>query len=218
MRSRPASRRAFSSAWRQRQVERLTPPLAALLQRGPFLSASVHSISKRNHSVLTTSFVAVRHAPWRAIVSCADNSLLLDDYATNSPLHAITPQCGEICELHEVLVPARSQPRFVREIQCPNSLPERGHRRRRVQQLELRPLKERTQSGALREQVVIVTQDKFFECRRSQVVERTAVLEALPSYADGCVDADEEEEGPSEQCVDYFVVPYVGCDPAFSPA
>lgn len=35
MRSRPASRRAFSSACRQRQVEREVPPFAAVLQRGP---------------------------------------------------------------------------------------------------------------------------------------------------------------------------------------
>lgn len=66
--------------------------------------------------------------------------------------------------------------------------------------------------------MIIVAQNEFFECRRCEVVERTAVLEALPSYADGCVNADEEEEGPPEQCVDYSVVPYVGCDPAFSPA
>jgi hypothetical protein len=35
MRSRPASSSAFSSACRQRHVERSTPPFAAVLQRGP---------------------------------------------------------------------------------------------------------------------------------------------------------------------------------------
>jgi hypothetical protein len=80
-----------------------------------FLSQHL-SISKRNHFILTTSFVAVRHASRRAIVPRADNSFLLDNYASNSPLHAITPQSCEIGKLHKVLVPARSQPRFVREI------------------------------------------------------------------------------------------------------
>lgn len=120
--------------------------------------------------------------------------------------------------MHEVLVPARSQPCLVCEIQRPDSLPQRGDRGSRVQQLELCSLKERTETSALSEEVIIVAQDKLLKCRRGQVIDGTAVLETLPAYADRCIDADEEEERSSEQRVDYLIVPYVGCYPAFSPA
>lgn len=168
--------------------------------------------------LLTTTFIAVGHAPWRTIVPRADNSLLLDDNAPNPPLHTIASQSCKVRELHEVLIPARSQPCFVCEVQRPNSLPQRGDGCSRIQQLELGSLEEGTQAGALSEEVVIVAQDELLKCGRGQIVNSTAVLEALPSYADGCVNADEEEEGPSKQCVDHLVVPYVGRYPAFSPA
>lgn len=42
--------------------------------------------------------------------------------------------------------------------------------------------------------------------------------EPLPAHAHGRVDADEQEKRPSEQRVDDGLVPYVGRDPALSPA
>lgn len=40
--------------------------------------------------LLTTTFITVGHAPRCAIVTRADNSLLLDDHASDSSLHTIT--------------------------------------------------------------------------------------------------------------------------------
>jgi hypothetical protein len=64
----------------------------------------------------------------------------------------------------------------------------------------------------------IVAQDELFEGGRCELILSTAVGEALPSHADGRVDADEQEEWPAEQCVDYLVVPDVGCHPPLFPS
>lgn len=65
---------------------------------------------------LTAALVAVGHAPRCAIVARADDSLSPDNNASHSPLHAVASQSGQICKLHEVLVPAGSKARLVGEV------------------------------------------------------------------------------------------------------
>ena len=64
----------------------------------------------------------------------------------------------------------------------------------------------------------IVAQDELFEGGRCELVDSTTVLEALPPHADRCVDADEQEERPSKQCVNHLIIPDVGRHPSFSPS
>ena len=64
----------------------------------------------------------------------------------------------------------------------------------------------------------IIPQHKFFQRRRREIRLRTPVFEALPAYANRCVDADHEEEGAFDEGVDDLIVPEIGCNPAFAPS
>lgn len=64
----------------------------------------------------------------------------------------------------------------------------------------------------------VITEDKVLERGRGELVDGTAVFEALPAYTDRGVDADEEEERSSKECVNYLVVPYVRGYPSFPPS
>lgn len=66
--------------------------------------------------------------------------------------------------------------------------------------------------------MVIVSQHEVFERRRGELAHGAAVLETLPSYTDGGIDADEEEERPSQQCINDLVVPYICRDPSLPPS
>jgi len=168
--------------------------------------------------MLTATLVAVGHAPGRAVVPSADDSLLPDDDAAHSAFHAVASQGCQVCELHEVLVPARPQACLICEVQGPHSVSQGGNGGGGVEQLQLCTLEQRAQPGALGKQVGVIAQDKVFERRRREVVDGAAVLEALPAHADWGVDADEEEEGPAEERVNDPVVPDVRRHPALSPS
>ncbi len=56
-------------------------------------------------AALTSSLVAISHAPWCSVISGAYNSTLLDEDAPNAPFHAIAPLSSQACQLHKILVP-----------------------------------------------------------------------------------------------------------------
>ena len=64
----------------------------------------------------------------------------------------------------------------------------------------------------------IAAQDKFLERGRRQLIDSTTVFEALPPYADRGINADEEEERPSQQGIYHAVVPDIRGHPALSPS
>lgn len=64
----------------------------------------------------TSAFVAIRHAPGCPVVSGADDSLLPHDNAAYPALHAVAAECCQVCELHEVLIPAGSEAGLVGEV------------------------------------------------------------------------------------------------------
>lgn len=65
--------------------------------------------------------------------------------------------------------------------------------------------------------MLVIAQYKVFQSRRGELVNGASILEPLPANANGGIHADQEEERPSQQGVDYFVVPYIGGDPSLSP-
>lgn len=116
IRSLPASSKAFSSACMHRHVESPTPPPCAPLHRGPCSCVSFH-MNLTMDRLRTTAFVAIPQVSWRAIVPSTNDTLLSDQDTTNTTFHAVASLGCQRCQLHEVLVPIRPQPFFVRQIQ-----------------------------------------------------------------------------------------------------
>ena len=112
MRSRPASSRAFSSAWRQRHVESPIPALDALLHRGPMSLLAYGTLGSPvvHLEEPTSTLVAVGHSPRCTVVPSTYHSLLSYHNAPYPSFHEVASMRGQVCKLHEVLIPARSEP------------------------------------------------------------------------------------------------------------
>ena len=114
----PASRRAFSSAWRQRQVDRLTPAPWPWLHLAPGLLKSVDDhYGIRDPTGPTSAFIAVGQVARGAIVAGTDHSIFPDYDTANPPLHAIASMGSQRRQLHEILVPAGPQSFLFEEVQ-----------------------------------------------------------------------------------------------------
>jgi hypothetical protein len=66
--------------------------------------------------------------------------------------------------------------------------------------------------------VLIVAKHKFFESGWSELVCSTPILEPLPPHTDRRIYADQEEERPPKQGINYCVVPDICCDPSLLPS
>lgn len=137
-----------------------------------------------------SALVAVGHAAWRAIVSSAYHALLPNYAATNSPLHAVAPQCCQVGQLHEVLVPTWTQAGFVGEIEGAYGSAQRVYRSGAVEKVELCSVGQSTQACVWSKLMVIVLGDKVEDGRRSSIVCRAAIMVPLPPHFDGGIDTD----------------------------
>lgn len=81
----------------------------------------------------TSALVAVGHATWGTVVPGADYTLLSHYAATDPPLHAVAPTSCQICQLHEVLVPAGPYASLVHEVEEEYGTAEGSHVGRRVE-------------------------------------------------------------------------------------
>ena len=68
---------------------------------------------------LTSASVTVGDVSGSTVVTGADDSVVLDEDATDSSFHAIAPLRSQRCQLHEVLIPAWAQPLRIQKIQVP---------------------------------------------------------------------------------------------------
>ena len=151
---------------------------------------SAHKVKRSVSCTHTSALVAVGHAAWRAIVSSAYHALLPNYAATNSPLHAVAPQCCQVGQLHEVLVPTWTQAGFVGEIEGAYGSAQRVYRSGAVEKVELCSVGQSTQACVWSKLMVIVLGDKVEDGRRSSIVCRAAIMVPLPPHFDGGIDTD----------------------------
>ena len=102
--------RFLRHADRGRWPDRLRPwQLCYIVGLGNLISI----MGRTNLTLLTSSLIAIRHAPWCAIVSSAYDPLLPHNHTADAPLHAIASVSGQVRQLHKVLIPAWSQARLI---------------------------------------------------------------------------------------------------------
>jgi len=155
MRSLPASKRAFSSACKHRQVERPTPPPSPRLQRGP-KAWLVGLISLSNRNEPTSAFIAVREMSWGSVVSCTDNSAFSDKNTAHTSFHAITSLSSKWCKLHKILIPVWPKSLFIRKVKFLKRLVEFFEGWRRVEQTNLGPVCQVYSSNVLLIKILII--------------------------------------------------------------
>jgi hypothetical protein len=110
----------------------------------------------------TAALVAVGHASRRAVVSRAHDAFFPHYDAANAPLHAIAPMGGQIRQAHEILIPGRSESRFIGEVEGSEGVAEGGDGGSRVEELELSSLEEGAPSRARGEEMCVVAKDEVF--------------------------------------------------------
>ena len=92
IRSRPASSKAFSSACMHKHVVRPRPAPWPPLHLAPIILSKL--ICTEVGELLTTAFIAVFKVTWCAVVACAYDSLLANQDAADTPLHAVASLCS----------------------------------------------------------------------------------------------------------------------------
>jgi hypothetical protein len=164
MRSRPASRSAFSSACKHRHASKLLPDPSPELHLGP-TPARQSPVAPQGQPGLTPALAAVLHPARRAVVPRADDPVLAHEHAPDLALHAVAALRREPRELHEVLVPARPQPRRVREVERAQRRAQLVHAGRVVEQVQARAVAEARQAEG-RGEVEVVGGDERLQARR----------------------------------------------------
>lgn len=112
-------------------------------------------------TILTSAFIAVLEESWSAVVSSTYNALFSYQNATDASLHAIASLRCKRSQLHEILVPVRSQSVFVGEIEAAEGAIECGQRACLIDQSHLRLVYELGESHSLIISLGIITGNKI---------------------------------------------------------
>lgn len=94
-----------------KQVDRPTSPL---LHRGPRVSSQQTQETRVvcGEVPRTASLITVLHVSGSSIVTCADDSPVPHQDASDSPFHTVAALGRQGGQTHEILIPVRSDPAF----------------------------------------------------------------------------------------------------------